>query len=129
MKAWNELMVDNDISLYWTGDHRNPTSYWYMDHGIKIEMFNDTGEIKINNVMTPGDHYEEITEDQYAIFNNDGWLAGCYNVNISTLDDKMKRLQVYVNSCKEEDALKKLMDRKELLIKKQLRYFDLLDKL
>jgi hypothetical protein len=36
MKAWEQLENDPNVSLWWYGDERNPTSYYYIDHGVRI---------------------------------------------------------------------------------------------
>jgi hypothetical protein len=129
MKAWNELETHPDVSLYWTGDSRNPTSYWYLDHGIKIERFEDDGRIEINNAMTKGDNYETVTESEFSVFDRDGWLAGCYNVNINTINSKLDKLNVYIKSTKNMNDMDLLMERKGVLINKRNRYYELSEKL
>jgi hypothetical protein len=125
MKAWDDLENDPNVSLYWTGDAVNPTSLWYMDHGIKIEKFPD-GKIELNNAMVVGDFYKPLSEDQIEVFNTKGWLAGCYNV---CTDMYMARLHNISNSLRSMPDSEELLERKKNVEKKLARYFDLLDNL
>jgi hypothetical protein len=70
-KAWNDLTTEDKI-------YRTGYSSWYIDHGVKIELFDADNSIKIMNTMTSHDKYEDITEFQLLVFENNGWLAGCY---------------------------------------------------
>lgn len=125
MKAWTDLENDPDINLYWTGFNLKPDSYWYVDHGVKIERFND-GRFELNNVMMPGDFYKPLTKDQIAVFEQSGWLRGCYNVCIDTYMARLNKLMQLINL--NPDA-EELIGRKKYLEKKLARYFDLLDNL
>lgn len=87
MKAWNELTNNNDRSLFWT-EH----SEWYLDMGVKIERFHEDGRIEIKNVMTSTDRFEDVSDEILDIFHNDGWMAGCMNVNIEVHQAKLLRI-------------------------------------
>jgi hypothetical protein len=126
MKAFQELENDPNVSLYWTGDDRNPDSYWYLDHGCKIEKFVDDGRVEINNVMMAGDHYCKITSEQYEVFMDRGWLAGCYRVCMETYSDRIIRARKLLNSSYDQDEVS---NRLEILRKKLSRYVELNNKL
>lgn len=125
MKAWNDLESDPNVSLYWTGDERDPDSHWYMDHGIKIEKFKD-GHIELSNAMIAGDFYKPLTKDQVSVFEDKGWLRGCYNVCI---DMYMIRLHNVMQIIRMNPESRELDERKKNIEKKLARYFDLLDNL
>lgn len=125
MKAWDDLEKDPDINLYWTGYKMDPDTYWYVDHGVKIEKFRD-GKIALYNGMMPGDFYKPLTKDQIAVFEQSGWLRGCYNVCIDTYMTRLNKLMQLINL--NPDA-EELIGRKKYLEKKLARYFDLLDNL
>jgi predicted nuclease with TOPRIM domain len=74
MKAWEEIDQDPYISLYETSK-----SQYYIDHGCKIERFND-GRFELKNLMTNSDHYEDMPEDIYKRFEDDGWLVGAFSM-------------------------------------------------
>jgi hypothetical protein len=125
MKAWNELENDPNVSLYWTGDKRNPDSYWYLDHGVKIEKFKD-GHFEINNVMFAGDFYVPLKKHQIEIFEDKGWLEGCYNVCIDTYLIRLFKInKLLISSPENED----LINRKNNVEKKIKRYQELIDNL
>lgn len=117
MKAWEDL--EKEVSLYWTGDENNPVSHWYMEHGCKIEKFVSDGRIEIKNVMMAGDHYVSIDADQYAVFEDEGWLAGCYNVCIDVYRERLSRVSKH-NMANEDIRI-----RVENLNKKLARYVEL----
>lgn len=125
MKAWDELENDPNVSLYWTGDVRDPDSHWYMDHGIKIEKFKD-GHIELSNAMVSGDFYKPLTQSQVEVFEDKGWLRGCYNVCI---DMYMIRLHNVMQIIRMNPESRELDERKKNIEKKLARYFDLLDNL
>jgi hypothetical protein len=124
MKAWDDL--NRDVSLYWTGDEQEPRSYWYLDHGCKIEKFVDDGRVEINNVMMAGDHYCKITSEQYEVFMDRGWLAGCYRVCMETYSDRIIRARKLLNSSYDQEEVS---NRLEILRKKLSRYVELNNKL
>ena len=100
MKAWNDL--EKEKSLYWTGDRDNPKSFWWLDHGIKIEKF-PNGKIDIKNSMNNGEYYSEISSNQRYVFEHEGWLPGCYKVCMDTFTDRINKvdelLRRYPNDC------------------------------
>lgn len=125
MKAWDDLESDPNVSLYWTGDERDPDSHWYMDHGIKIEKFKD-GHIELSNAMIAGDFYKPLTKDQVSVFEDKGWLRGCYNVCIDMYMIRLHNVCQIINMNPES---RELDERKKNIEKKLARYFDLLDNL
>lgn len=128
MKAWDDLENDVNVSLYWTGDEREPTSYWYLDHGCKIERFVEDGRIEIKNVMTAGDWYEDVTEFERSIFEENGWLSGCYCVCINTYTGRVSKVEYLMSTQDPSSAMyEALSDRKEKLMKKLNRYYELLN--
>jgi hypothetical protein len=125
MKAWDDLEKDPNVSLYWTGDERDPDSHWYMDHGIKIEKFRD-GHVDLSNAMIAGDFYKPLTQDQVEVFETKGWLRGCYNVCIDMYMIRLHNVCQIINMNPES---RELDERKKNIEKKLARYFDLLDNL
>ena len=125
MKAWDDLENDPNVSLYWTGDYIDPDSRWYMDHGIKIEKFRD-GTIELHNAMVSGDFYKKLSQDQIDVFEQKGWLRGCYNVCI---DMYMIRMHNVMQLIKMNPESSELEERKKNIEKKLARYFDLIDNL
>jgi hypothetical protein len=123
MKAWNDL--EKEVSLYWTGDDKNPDSYWYIDHGVKIERFKD-GHFELSNAMASGDFYKPLSKDQVEVFETEGWLKGCYKVCIDTYSIRLFNLEKLILMNPESDEL---IFRKINIEKKIKRYLELVDNL
>ena len=72
MKAWTDLENNPNITL-------NETSYskYYINHGVKIEMFND-GRIEVKNTMTNSDHYENVPYEIFVLFETVGFDHGAF---------------------------------------------------
>jgi hypothetical protein len=85
MKAWQDLETNPHISIY-----RTRLSEWYIDMGVKIEKFDEDGRIEIKNTMTPNEKFRDIGDDEWQIFEKEGWEAGCLNVNINVLERKLE---------------------------------------
>ena len=47
MKAWNDLISDKYVTMYTT-----ERSMYYIDKGVRIERFNESGDIIVQNTMT-----------------------------------------------------------------------------
>jgi len=85
MKAWEQISSNDDNRVF-----RTMNSSWYIDHGVKIECFDEDGRIEVMNVMTASDFHEPITDEQMYFFEHIGWEAGCYKVNVDTCDTRAK---------------------------------------
>ena len=105
IKAWNEL-VQHQIPWY-TGKAEDPDSEWYLATGVKIEKFKD-GTIEIKATQTTGDWYMDLTENQKMYFEDYGWFAGLYKVNVDYWIGKVDdRLYLYNKSIGQEDECDK----------------------
>jgi hypothetical protein len=80
MKAWDEIVNDPEIPVWYTGDKNNPDSHWYLDRGVKIERF-PNGEVLLWNVMVPGHKYQIIAGMERQWFEDYGWKGGLYRFN------------------------------------------------
>ena len=115
MKAWDDLVNNKDKTLYTT---RN--SEYYIDHGVKIERFDD-GRIEVKNTMTRGDMFEDVDENILTLFNDEGWISGCMNLNIQVYQDKLQRLNelIRINISNNNDKfLETLRNRRKVIQKK-----------
>jgi len=124
-KAWNDLTLEDRI-------YRTGNSSWYIDHGVKIELFDSDNRIEIMNTMTSSDKYEKITDFQMLVFENNGWLAGCYKVNIDVADRKIEKIESLIRYAEIEPDLYnivELTDRKQKLLIKKERYSLLLSEI
>ena len=75
MKAWDELINDKDKTICTT-----MKSMYYINHGCKIERFNEDGRFEIKNTMTNSDHYENVPGYIYTIFEQYGFDAGAFSM-------------------------------------------------
>ena len=124
-KAWNDLTTEDKI-------YRTGYSSWYIDHGVKIELFDFDNRIEIMNTMTSSDKYEKITDFQMLVFENNGWLAGCYNLNIDVADRKINKVESLMRYAEMDSDLYniiELTDRKQKLLTKKERYSLLLSEI
>lgn len=85
MKAWHDLETNPHISIY-----RTRLSEWYIDMGVKIEKFDEDGRIEIKNTMTLNEKFDNISDDEREVFDQQGWIAGCLKVNIDMLKRKIE---------------------------------------
>ena len=119
MKAWEDLESNPHISLYHTR-----LSLWYIDMGVKIEKFDEDGRIEIKNTMTLNEKFNDIGDDEFEIFEKQGWVAGCLNVNINALQRKIEWQEHLLNSnciSGPETMHKKLKINREKLLDYQQR--------
>lgn len=125
-KAWDDIESDQ-----WKSTYRTLDSTWYLDHGVKIERF-DNGHIEIYNTMTACDFYEKVSEVQRHFFNTAGWEAGCYNVMVDTCDKKMGVLENMIRLAALQPELyeyESLVKRRHKLLKKKEDYASKLKKI
>ena len=123
MKAWDQISSNEDNRIFTTLN-----SSWYIDHGVKIERFDDDGKIEVMNTMTSSDFHEPVSSEQMHFFENVGWEAGCYKVNIDTLDRRANFYQhlLYLSENEEspyesetiEKRLSKVLEKKEQYVRK-----------
>ena len=129
MRAWEQLENDPNVSLWWYGDERNPTSYYYIDHGVRISKDVETGRVEVKNAQLADEHYSDVSSIQYSIFETEGWLPGCYRVCIDTCKARLSKVDYLISIEKNEDRLDELMERKGKLSTKMQRYVDLKERL
>ena len=129
MKAWQQLENDPNVSLWWYGDERNPTSHYYIDHGVRISKDAESGLIEVKNASLADEHYVKVTNEQFKIFENEGWLPGCYRVCIDTCNKRLNKVNYLISVEKNSDKMEELTDRKNKLLTKLDRYLELNEKL
>lgn len=123
MKAWEQISSNEDNRVF-----RTMNSSWYIDHGVKIECFDEDGRIEVMNTMTASDFHEPITDEQMHFFTNVGWEAGCYKVNVDTCDNRIKILFRLSELSKDdesmyesdtiEERLAKMLEKKQKYVRK-----------
>lgn len=114
MRAWNDLIFDKYVTMYTT-----EKSMYYIDKGIRIERFNESGDIVVQNTMTNSERFEKVTPEQYEVFETLGWYPGILRVNIDIIDSKLIKVnyQMKLAINNNEPTEKISANRKKLLLK------------
>ena len=103
----------------------------YINVGVKISKFPSKTEIL--NCSRNGDYFQEISTDEYNMFYNNGWEAGCVILAISNCVRKLKmiqqKMQEEVNSRKNDKFIKNLKTKREFVMKRYSYYTQKLIKL
>jgi hypothetical protein len=89
-----------------------PVSEAYIYKGVKIEK--DESDIRILNTKFNGDYYQEVSKEEYAIFEKNGWRVGCYLV--ATRNNR-KALNIISTKIEDEIKTMKNLKRYNMLVK------------
>jgi hypothetical protein len=89
-----------------------PVSESYIYKGIKI--IKDEDGIRVLNTKFNGDYYQEVTKEEYAIFEKNGWRTGCYLVATS---NNRKALNIISEKIQEEIKTMKNLKRYNMLVR------------
>lgn len=117
MKAWNDLISDKYVTMYTT-----ERSMYYIDKGVRIERFNESGDIIVQNTMTNSEKFVKVTPQQYEVFKNLGWYPGILKVNIDIIDSKLIKVNYQMKlALNNEEPTEKIYAQREKLL---LKYFE-----
>jgi hypothetical protein len=117
MKAWNDLISDKYVTMYTT-----ERSMYYIDKGVRIERFNESGDIIVQNTMTNSEKFVKVTPQQYEVFENLGWYPGILKVNIDIIDSKLIKANYQMKlALNNEEPTEKIYAQREKLL---LKYFE-----
>ena len=117
MKAWNDLISDKYVTMYTT-----EKSMYYIDKGIRIERFNESGDMVVQNTMTNSDKFEKVTPEQYEVFDKMGWYPGILRVNIDIIDSKLIKINYQLKlAINNNEPTEKISANREKLL---LKYFE-----
>tara|TARA_R100001594_G_scaffold11802_5_gene26472 strand:- start:14497 stop:14904 length:408 start_codon:yes stop_codon:yes gene_type:complete len=61
--------------------------------GMKIVKDGETKEIAIYNTTLGGDFYREVTQEQYELFQENGWKIGVYVLSLSNYRRKLSSIE------------------------------------
>ena len=89
-----------------------PVSESYIYKGVKI--IKDEDGVRILNTKFNGDYYQEVTNEEYAIFEKNGWRVGCYLV--ATRNNR-KALNIISEKIQEEIKTMKNLKRYNMLVR------------
>ena len=83
--------------------------------GVKIVKDIETGIVGIYNTFSNSQFPPEITQDQYKIFQNDGWHEGVKAIHIYNLFKRITALKLYIlqeqNTNKNSKRIKSLSNK------------------
>ena len=117
MRAWNDLISDKYVTMYTT-----ETSLYYIDKGVRIERFNKSGDIIVQNTMINPEKFVKVTLEQYIVFENLGWEPGILKVNIDYIDSKLLKVNYQMKlALNNEEPIEKIYANREKLL---LKYFE-----
>lgn len=117
MRAWNDLISDKYVTMYTT-----ERSMYYIDKGVRIERFNESGDIIVQNTMTNSEKFVKVTPQQYEVFENLGWYPGILKVNIDIIDSKLIKVNYQMKlALNNEEPTEKIYAQREKLL---LKYFE-----
>ena len=117
MRAWNDLISDKYVTMYTT-----ERSMYYIDKGVRIERFNESGDIIVQNTMTNSEKFVKVTPQQYEVFENLGWYPGILKVNIDIIDSKLIKANYQMKlALNNEEPTEKIYAQREKLL---LKYFE-----
>lgn len=126
MKAWTELK-ERPHALF----VRTNNSEFYVNHGVKIERFDD-GRIEVKNTMTNSDHYEDVPWEILQIFKEEGFdhgaFAVCSYVHKNRADKVMYNIELALRDDRTELAAR-LNDTYLKVFNKHLDYEERISKL
>lgn len=118
MKAWNDLISDKYVTMYTT-----EKSMYYIDKGIRIERFNESGDIIVQNTMTNSERFEKVTPDQYEVFEKLGWYPGILKVNIDMIESKLIKINYQLKlAINNNEPTEKISANREKLMLKKFEY-------
>ena len=117
MKAWIDLISDKYVTMYTT-----ERSLYYIDKGVRIERFNKSGDIIVQNTMINPEKFVMVTPQQYEVFENLGWEPGILRVNIDYIDSKLLKVNYQMKlALNNDEPIEKISANREKLL---LKYFE-----
>jgi hypothetical protein len=117
MRAWSDLISDKYVTMYTT-----ETSLYYIDKGVRIERFNKSGDIIVQNTMINPEKFVMVTPQQYEVFENLGWEPGILRVNIDYIDSKLLKVNYQMKlALNNDEPIEKIYANREKLL---LKYFE-----
>ena len=102
-----------------------------IDSGFKIQVF--ASKIEILNCSKNGDYFQEITPEEYKLFQEHGWEKACIFMGINNNKRKLllieQKMKEEVNSRKNDKFIKNLKTKREFVMKRYSYYTQKLIKL
>ncbi|MAN61364.1 MAG: hypothetical protein CMI60_05380 [Parvibaculum sp.] len=125
VEIFNQASRDHSAVSMDSGEHQGFISY-----GIKI-IKDRHNKVTILNT-NKGEYYEEISDDEYDIFRDRGWLCGIYTLSLSSykrkLDEITRRITDEVNGRRRKKVLVSLKEERDIFSSKYFKVNQLLIK-
>lgn len=67
-------------------------------NGVKISYDIESKQYTIYNTTVGGDYYSEITQDEYDVFMNYGWMIGVANTQLHNYERKLENINQLIRS-------------------------------
>lgn len=103
----------------------------FISYGIKIIKEHHNNKVTILNT-NKGEYYEEISDAEYDIFKERGWLCGIYTLSLLSyerkLDEIQERINEELNGRRRKKVLISLKDERQLFTSKYFKVNQLLIK-
>jgi hypothetical protein len=103
----------------------------YLSYGVKIRKELHNKKVTIYDTSR-GEYYNEVSELEYQIFNNEGWLYGIYTLSLSSyrrkLDEIQERISDEANGKRRRKIVLSLMQERDLFTGKYFKVNQLLIK-
>jgi|TARA_R110000803_G_scaffold83523_1_gene149593 hypothetical protein len=101
-----------------------PLGMCIIANGVKIQKFSD--RIEMLNMSKGGSYYQEMTEDEYMMFYENGWRAGGLALSMKNCLHKLGLIEIQIqkelNTRKNDKHMHGLKSRRATLL---LKYADL----
>ena len=95
-----------------------------INYGFKLSKYESKTEIL--NCSRNGDYFQELSQNEYNIFKNNGWEKGCIIMNISNCKHKLKliedKMRLEVNTRKNDKFIKNLKTKREYVLQRYSYY-------
>ena len=125
LEIFNQASRDHSAVRMDSGEHQGFISY-----GIKI-IKDRHNKVTILNT-NKGEYYEEISDEEYDIFKDGGWLCGIYTLSLSSykrkLDGITRRITDEVNGRRRKKVLVSLKQERDIFSSKYFKVNQLLIK-
>ena len=123
MKAWTDLKERPHVTFV-----RTKNSEFYVNHGVKIERFDD-GRIEVKNTMTNSDHYEDVPWEILQIFNDVGFEHGAFAVCSYVYKNRADKVMYNIELALRDDRTEVANRLQETYLKVFNKYLDYEDRI
>jgi len=92
--------------------------------GVKLQKF--PSHIELLNCSKGGDYFQELTENEYEVFFNEGWKRGCVITAMSNCKHKLdlieNKMKIEVNTRKNDKHIQNLKTRRDSILNRYAKH-------